>query len=155
MSGRPWTTEDRETVRQLKAAGYSARQIAGMMSRSRNAVCGLWHRLDLADIRADANKRPAWTEKDSTTLRRLWHSSFTIVEIAAMMGAGDRTIRYQSVRLGLGPKKQVQPKSKPRRVTVPGWVPANMANDYTEIAKLEGEEAAASWARAEKRAMAA
>lgn len=42
---------------------------------------------------------------------------------------------------------------KPRRlaVSVPAWVPAGLRDDYLEVAKQDGEEAAAAWARREKR----
>ena len=39
------------------------------------------------------------------------------------------------------------------RAQVPPWVPDAMRDDYLKLARDDGEEAAAAWARAEKRGM--
>jgi hypothetical protein len=91
-----------------------------------------------------------WTDELVAALRKGWAAGVTIDDIAARLGVSRNMVAGKARRLGL-PMRQGGRPTFERSILVPRWVPPALAADYRELARLDGEEAAASWARNEKR----
>lgn len=96
-----------------------------------------------------------WSPDEDNKLVALRRLGTPNAIIAEQMG---RTKKSVVARLNaLGVKKPLEGRMRANGciVEVPAWVPAGLRDDYKEVARLDGEHAAAAWARAEKRSMAA
>lgn len=88
------------------------------------------------------NKSP-----DRATIVKLRKGRHTFAEIGARFGVSGPAI-YHALH------KEARRKRKRKRVLplpVPLWVPRDLCPQYRRLAKIYGEEHAASWARAKKR----
>jgi hypothetical protein len=97
-----------------------------------------------------------WTPEETARLVALRSEGLCNAAVAAQLGRSVGAIKVRVAKLAI-PKRawtrrQLPP---PPSVEVPAWVPPALRADYIEAAHQEGEEAAAAWARREKRAMAA
>lgn len=95
-----------------------------------------------------------WTDEEDAQLRSLRAQELPNAVIATAMGRSLTAIKVRCAKLGLT-KRPPPRKPKPKGVPVPVWVPSGLKDEYVAVAEIDGEFAAASWARAEKRAMAA
>jgi hypothetical protein len=97
-----------------------------------------------------------WTDEETARLVELRAEGLPNAVVAALMGRTLNAVKVRVAKVAI-PKRAWSrvPKPEPVAVEVPAWVPPELHADYLEAAHQEGEEAAAAWARREKRAMAA
>jgi hypothetical protein len=172
-----WTEASVNQLRRLWRAGLTAAKIVEVMGPpfTRNAILGKAWRLGLASrrerraprpvdpaapnsgVRADGRSLPRpWVPADDRLLGEYRAAGLTSEKIGEKLGRTKRAIERRAEIIGLPilPRGQRRAR-KSAPVPAPPWVPADLRHDYVELAGLEGEFAAAAWARREKRAMAA
>lgn len=81
MNGRPWTTGETKTVREMTKQGYSTSEIAQFLNRPKSTVKQQKRKLELSE----SNIRP-WTKAEEDKLRELFLAGKSKKEIGAALG---------------------------------------------------------------------
>lgn len=144
--------QDREAVLNLWAEGATLIEIVATTGVRRGAAGMIVARArKRGDTRATsrygyfATARPL----DGEILNR-YAEGVTIPAIAAEFGISVHAAKWAIQRARLrGDDRAARRRPQPE-IPVPAWVPSDLRAGYLEIAGIDGEEAAASWARREK-----
>lgn len=99
----PWTDEETEQLVRMVADGKSAREIAVLFGRSRNAVIGRCGRLGLrlagGNARNDAKTKKrvdSWTEETWRRLAEMWNAGRSTAEIARAFGISESRVKQRA-----------------------------------------------------------
>jgi hypothetical protein len=99
-AGPEWTPQEVRKLRRLFARGLSDEEIAERLGRTApNAIAS--RRFILGLVRLD--EKP-WSDEDNETLRRMWDTTATVREIAAVLGRSPGAVTQRRRRLGLEPR---------------------------------------------------
>lgn len=101
-----WTPELVEQLKQLRAAGLSASQIADRLGMTRNAIVGACRRRGIppSGERTNAHKGPRvkWTNHMVARLREAWHQRIPSFQIAEELGCTTLAVQQAARRYGCG-----------------------------------------------------
>lgn len=93
-----WTSDDDARLRELWASGLSTALIGEAMKRTKNAVVGRAHRMDLP-ARGSPLSRPgrqsAFTPEVQARALALRAQGFSNLQIAKQLGLGEETVRHR------------------------------------------------------------
>ena len=95
-----------------------------------------------------------WTQEECERIVTLRTGGASLADVAESVGRSVASVKNKLYQLGTS-RRPVRPPKPVAVVQVPAWVPAFLHSDYIEAAAQSGEHAAAAWARAEKRRVAA
>lgn len=80
-------------------------------------------------------------------IRSLADAGKTVSDIARDLDVSRDAVRNICISHGIACVKGRAGKRAEPEVVIPTWVPADLRGGYQAVAKIDGEEAAASWAR--------
>lgn len=95
------------------------------------------------------DEKMAQVRKDRASVAKLLSKGLRRREIAAKLGMTPGLVS-KHLKVIRAPILSAEQKAARKVLEIPQWVPAHMHDDYRLVAQLDGEHAAAAWARGEK-----
>lgn len=118
----PWSPAEIDQLRQLRAEGKKASQIALILNRPRNSIISKCKELGIPTPLPQGV--PPWTPDEDAKLRVLRADGMEAKVIARLLGRKEQAVEKRCSRLGIPPNKtptpQPQPKPPRRRPQQPG-----------------------------------